>query len=257
MNHFQRNSPTRTGSRVSGTRGRRLVAIWLAAAVLCLPLSQTLKAGESTGMKPSGGLTTRGVSRIDGMEAISGETIFSGSNITTEQNATATVSLGKLGRVEILSDSGLWLDFGETGVTGTLATGGVDVSLPAGVPGAVTTGEASVIANGNEPALFSVTTRDDETIVTAQAGQVQVRAFGKTQQLTAGQTASAGHSALNLNPSQPQIPGAQNLSGRAKAGIIAGIGGAIAIVWWAIARNDNNNCTPVVISPSSGLTQCI
>lgn len=252
----QHNLHTKSYSRASRIRGRRLVAIWLAAALLYLPLSQSLKAGEATGMRPSGEITTRGVSRVDGASAISGETIFSGSSIATEQNASATIHLGRLGRLELLSNSGIRINFSETGIAASLAAGGVGVSLPAGVPGTVTTDEASVIASGDESTLFVVTIKDDATMVTAQTGEVQLRAFGRTQIVGAGERASISRHGLSLDTSQQQPGGQQNnLSGRKKGGIFLALGGAIAILLIVLIKhNDNNNNQSGCVTILSGIT---
>ena len=245
--HSQQHSRARLSSRASETRGRRPIAIMLAAALLYLPLSHSLKV-EASGMKPYGQITTRGLSKVDGVSAISGETIFSGSSITTEQEASATVNLGRLGRVELLPDSGVQLNFNETSITGSLVSGGVGVSLPEGIPGAVTTNEASVIASGQEPALFFVTIKDGATIVTAETGGVQLQAFGKTLQVAAGESASASHGNLSLTTGQPQIGSQQNnLSGGKKAGLFLALGGAVAIILILLLRRDDN-CTQTTVS---------
>lgn len=258
-------NPDASRTRISSTAWqvvtRRSVAVWLAAALFCLPLSRPLLAVAAE-MKPCGEIVTRGASRVDGEEAMSGGTIFSDSTITTEPNATATISLGRLGRIELLPDSGLKLSFGEAGVAGSLASGGVTVSLPAGVPGSVTTGDISVATSGEEAALFSVTAQEDATVISALGGQVRLRASGRTQQLAAGQSVSVARDGLSLNTSPAQTAGAQSLSGGKKAAIFLGIGGAIAILLIALTRGDNNNQAPsggcvTILSPTGNPNPCL
>src|SRR3712207_8610940 len=75
---------------------------------------------------PPGDLSVVGEVSVNGTSAISGATVFSDSTVTTAQNSSAVVSLGKLGRVEVLPNSSLKLSFNETGITGMLSQGRVD-----------------------------------------------------------------------------------------------------------------------------------
>lgn len=56
-----------------------------------------------------------GTVTVNGTNAISGATVFSDSTVTTGQNSSAVVSLGKLGRVEVLPDTTMKLTYTDKG----------------------------------------------------------------------------------------------------------------------------------------------
>lgn len=76
----------------------------------------------------SGELTAVGEVSVNGTNAISGATVFSDSTVTTARGSSAVVSLGKLGRVEVMEGSRMNLKFDGTGITAMLSQGRVRVS---------------------------------------------------------------------------------------------------------------------------------
>src|ERR671938_52017 len=108
----------------SRTWSRKSVAICLTIAILSVYSMVALATpGQQGQTGPSGELSVSGQVTINGQNAISGATVFSDSTVATAQNSSAVVSLGKLGRVEILPNSSLKLSFTETGVSGMLDSG--------------------------------------------------------------------------------------------------------------------------------------
>ena len=59
-------------------------------------------------------LQIEGQVTVNGTPAISGATVFSDSTITTAARSSAVVSLGKLGRIEVLPDTKMTLSFGDS-----------------------------------------------------------------------------------------------------------------------------------------------
>src|SRR3712207_6420776 len=102
---------------ISRTWSRTALSLSLAVAVVCTYSMVALAAPQQG---PSGELSVVGQVSVNGTNAISGATVFSDSAITTGQNSSAVVSLGKLGRVELLPNSSLKLSFNDTGVTAML-----------------------------------------------------------------------------------------------------------------------------------------
>src|SRR5262245_9010687 len=86
-----------------------------------------------TGSKATGELSVSGPVTINGTAAISGATIFSDSTIKTSHKGSATVNLGKLGRVQLGPESEMLVRFSDSGVGGNLAAGRAVTSTPAGV----------------------------------------------------------------------------------------------------------------------------
>ncbi|MGI8811256.1 MAG: hypothetical protein ACR2IH_01850 [Pyrinomonadaceae bacterium] len=112
--------------------------LWIRKALsACLSLSLlatcSLVALANSG-KVSGELTVagNGVNQsnfvlVNGESAQSGRSIFSSSTIATPEGATAVVGFGKLGKIEIASNSNLSLTFDEKGISGNLTSGQVTV----------------------------------------------------------------------------------------------------------------------------------
>src|SRR5919202_3560945 len=101
---------------ISRTWSRKSIAFCLAIAILSVYSMVSLASQGQTG--PSGELSVSDQVTVNGQSAISGATVFSDSTITTAQNSSAVVSLGKLGRVELLTNSSMQLSFTSTGLSG-------------------------------------------------------------------------------------------------------------------------------------------
>jgi len=81
---------------------------------------------------------------VNGEVAQSGRSIFSASTITTPENATATINLGKLGKLELAPNSSLTVNFDQTSITGNLTSGTVTVIGSADTSAVITTANGSV-----------------------------------------------------------------------------------------------------------------
>ncbi len=65
--------------------------------------------------------------KVNGEAAQSGRSIFSSSTIATPENASATVNIGKIGKIELAPNTTLALSFDEKGINGDLLAGRVTV----------------------------------------------------------------------------------------------------------------------------------
>src|SRR5215212_6625848 len=147
---------------------RSVVVTCLAVAIVCTYSMVGLAAQQ---MKPTGDLSVVGEVSVNGANAISGATVFSDSTITTGQNSSAVVSLGKLGRVEVLPNSSLKLSFNETGVTGMLDSGRVRLSTSSGVSASVMTKDGNAVADNAQTNVFMVDVECGNTVVSTQSGK--------------------------------------------------------------------------------------
>ncbi len=241
---------------ISRTWSQKSISFCLAVAVLSVYSMVALAApGQQGQTGPSGELSVSGQVSVNGQNAISGATVFTDSTITTGQNSSATISLGKMGRVELLPNSSMKLGFSETGVSGMLNAGRARVSTPQGVAANLTTKDGVVVAEGTQASVFSVDVECGNTILATQSGQVALRAADKTQQVAAGQDATAGTATPGTRCSRltQNNSGFGALSGGALAALLAAAGGAIAAAIIA-SRSRNNNAnfggTITVISPT-------
>lgn len=234
---------------ISRTWSRTPLALCLAIAVLSTYSMVALAAQD----KMAAELTASGEVSVDGAKAITGATVFSGSTITTGQNSSAIVSIGKLGRVELLPNSSLKLTFNETGVTGSLEAGRVRVTSAAGSMSSVTTKDGAVVADNTQSNAYTVDVECGNTIVTTQAGRVELRAGNEVKPVAAGQEATAGQAQPGTRCTRLRTEGMKGLSGGGLAALLLAAGGAIAAAIIA-ATSDNNDLnfggSPVVISPT-------
>ncbi len=65
--------------------------------------------------------------KVNGEAAQSGRSIFSSSTIATPENASATINIGKVGKIELAPNTTLALSFDEKGINGDLLAGRVTV----------------------------------------------------------------------------------------------------------------------------------
>lgn len=234
----------------SRTWSRTPITLALALAILCTYSMVGLAQTGQTG--PTGDLSVVGEVSVNGTSAISGATVFSDSTITTAQNSSAVVSLGKLGRVEVLPNSSLKLSFNDTGVTGMLSQGRVRLSTSSGVNASVNTKDGAAVADANQPNVFMVDVECGNTVVSTQSGRVELRAGNSVKQIAAGSQDAAGQATPGTRCTRFQQPEMHGLGGGALAALLLAAGGAVAAAIIA-ATQDNDfdfGGSTVVISPS-------
>jgi hypothetical protein len=93
---------------------------------------------------------------LNGEAAQSGRSVFSASTVTTPDNATATINLGKMGKIELAPKSSLSVNFEENGITGTLTAGTVTVIGTPDSPVVINTLNGSVSSATAENNTFTV-----------------------------------------------------------------------------------------------------
>lgn len=248
---------------ISRTWSRMPIALGLAVAVLSMYSMVVLAAPGQGQTKMSGVLTVSGDVTVDGAKAVSGATVFPDSIIATAQNSSASVSLGKLGRVELMSNSSVKLGFTEAGMNASLDAGKARVATSQGTAASVITKDGSAVADSNQASIFTVDVECGNTFVATQAGRVELRAGSDTKQIAAGQDATAGQATTGQAAATGQAPGTrctrlrtegmQGIGGGALAALLLAAGGAIAAVVFA-TTSDNNDLqfggNAVVISPT-------
>lgn len=233
----------------SRTWSRTPLTLALALAILSMYSMVALAAPQQG---TTGDLSVVGEVTVNGTSAISGATVFTDSTITTAQNSSAVVSLGKLGRVELLPNSSLKLTFTDNGVTGMLDAGRVRVSSSSGVAASVTTKDGTAVADNSQPNVFMVDVECGNTVVSTQSGRVELRAGSAVKQIAAGAQDTAGQATPGTRCTRFSQPDMQGLSGGALAALLLAAGGAIAAAIIAATQEDDFNFggAPIVISPS-------
>jgi phage baseplate assembly protein gpV len=235
---------------ISRTWSRKSIAFCVAVAVLSVYSMVTLAAAPQ---KASGELSVSGQVTVNGQAAISGATIFSDSVIATAAGSNATISLGKLGRVELFPNSSVKLSFAEGNISGALDAGRVQVSTLAGTSAIVTAKDGAAVADAGQAATFMVDVECGNMIVASQAGQVELRAGGKAKAVAAGTSESAGTPQPGTRCTRLTRPDTfGHLSGGALAALLLAAGGAVAAAIFAANHDDTLNFggSVTVVSPT-------
>ena len=227
---------------ISKTWSRKFIAIAVAVAVLSVYSMVVL---ASPGAKASGELSVSGTVTVNGQKVISGGTVFSDSTISTAAQSSASVSISKVGRVELAPNTNLRLNFAENSITALLETGSAQVATLAGTTVNLTTKDGVVIVDGKQATTFTVSATRGRTSVTTLAGVAQFKAGGSVKQIAAGESATAG-------TPKPDTDDDEGLSGGAVAVLLLAIGGAVAGVLYAAFHDNDLNFggSVTVVSPT-------
>jgi ferric-dicitrate binding protein FerR (iron transport regulator) len=228
---------------INKTWSRKFVAMVVAAAVLSV---YSMLALASPGAR-SGELSVSGDVTVNGQKALSGGTIFSDSVIVTAKDSRATVSLGKLGRIELMPNTSARLSFTDSSISGLLDSGRARVSTPAGVTVALTTKDGAVTVDGTQATTFNASLANGNTTVSTEAGLAELRAGTTVTKIAAGESGVAGTPQAKTDDDDDH-----GLSSGALAALLLATGGAVAAIIWAIHDDDNLNFggTVVVVSPT-------
>jgi len=179
-----------------------------AVAVLCVYSMVGLAATKDL----TGEITVTGQVTVNGQSAVSNTTIVSGSTVVTGTDSSAIISLGKTGRIEVLANSSIVLNFSDSSIVGILDSGKTRVANAAGVATTITTKDATVIADAAQADNFTVEVECSHTHVDTTSGLVTMREGSSDKQVAAGTNATAGNLAQTgcapcLRPnSAPPVP---------------------------------------------------
>src|ERR1043165_2130252 len=134
---------------ISKSWSRKSIATAVAVAVLSVYSMVVLAAPGAA--KASGELSVSGQVTVNGQKVISGGTVFSDSTISTAAQSSASVSISKVGRVELAPNTNLRLNFAENSITALLETGSAQVATLAGTTVNLTTKDGVVFVDGSQP----------------------------------------------------------------------------------------------------------
>jgi len=228
---------------ISKSWSRKSIATAVAVAVLSVYSMVVLAA---PGAKASGELSVSGQVTVNGQKVISGGTVFSDSTISTAAQSNASVSISKVGRVELAPNSNLRLSFAENNITAMLETGSAQVSTLTGTTVSLTTKDGIVVVDGKQPTTFTVSASRGRTSLATLSGIAQFKAGGSVKQVAAGESATAGV------PTPQTDDDDDDLSGGALAVLLLAIGGAVAGVLYAVLHDNDLNFggSVTVVSPT-------
>ena len=228
---------------ISKSWSRKSIATVVAVAVLSVYSMVVLAA---PGAKASGELSVSGQVTVNGQEMVSGGTVFTDSTISTAPQSSASVSIPKVGRVELSANSNLRLSFSEKSITAMLETGSAQVSTLAGTTVNLTTKDGTVVVDGSQATSFMVSASRGRTSMTTLSGIAQFRTGTTLKQVAAGESAVAG------TPNPQTDDDDDDMSGGALAVLLLAVGGAVAAVLYATLHNNDLNFggSVTVVSPT-------
>jgi hypothetical protein len=173
---------------ISKTLLRKFIAVWLTAAILTMTSVLT----AAIPVVRSGGLSVTGQVTVDGQSVISGGTFFSDSTIVTAAESSATLSLGRLGRIELPANSSLTLSLTNNSLVGSLHAGRGFVSTPAGVFVNIATKDGLVSVDGSRATSFTINSENVNTTVATETGLAELRTRDGIEEIGSGENALAG-----------------------------------------------------------------
>jgi ferric-dicitrate binding protein FerR (iron transport regulator) len=228
---------------ISKSWSRKSIATVVAIAVLSVYSMVVLAA---PGAKASGELSVSGQVLVNGQKMVSGGTIFTDSTISTAPQSSASVSIPKVGRVDLSANSNLRISFSENSITAMLETGSAQVSTLAGTTVNLTTKDGTVVVDGKQATSFSVSANRGRTSMTTLSGIAEFRTGNTVKQVAAGESAVAG------TPNPQAKDDDDHMSGGALAVLLLAVGGAVAGVLYAALHNNDLNFggNVTVVSPT-------
>lgn len=173
-----------------------LVVMALLAAAINVP-AQT---------QPSAEQATSDRIKVNGKFVPPGFAIATNSVVESGPKSSAVVSLGKLGRVEVLPSSKMKITFDDTHITVALSSGGARVFKAEGATASVTTKDGEVSASTPLAGSFTVDTECGDSVVTANEISVELRLHGETRTLLPGARSTAGVARANCKPTRRRRP---------------------------------------------------
>ena len=228
---------------ISKSWSRKSIATAVAVAVLSVYSMVVLAA---PGAKASGELSVSGQVTVNGQKVVSGGTVFTDSVISTAAQSSASVSISKVGRVDLAPNSNLRLSFAENSISATLETGSAQVATLTGTTVNLTTKDGTVVVDGTQATTFNVSATRGRTSLATLSGVAQFRAGGSVKQVAAGESATAGI------PTPQTDDDDDDMSGGALAVLLLAVGGAVAGVLYAALHNNDLNFggSVTVVSPT-------
>jgi ferric-dicitrate binding protein FerR (iron transport regulator) len=138
--------------------------------------------------------------KVNGKGAAPGFAVGSGDTVETAKGSSAVVSLGKLGRVQVLPGSKMKVTFDDVSFTVSLESGAALVSKAEGMTATVSTKDAEVVATTPLAGSFTVDTGCGNSIVTAHDASVELRTGDETYVVMPGSQRSAGRPRVGCKP---------------------------------------------------------
>ncbi len=158
--------------------------------VLVLAMTLIFSNIPQNAQRVAGDLWLTGAVTMNGTAVTSGMTVFNNSQVKTARGGSATVNLGKLGRIKLEPESEMVLQFANGLIGGNQLAGLTAISANKGIRSKVTTPHVLVEADGTDVGLVSIDVKPEYTCVVVNRGSVRLTASKKISSLSQGQALS-------------------------------------------------------------------
>ena len=215
-----------------------IVAILTTFSTVSLAL-ESFSAGE---------LSVVGQVTVNGVTVNSNTTVVSGSVIVVGANSSATLNLGKSGKVELMSNSSANVTFSGNEIIAVMNSGKIRVLSTAGTNSTVTTNHATIIGDVAQSNSFVAEVECGHTHVDTLAGSVIMRTGNSDRTVAAGTTALAGNlSQTGCQPCyRPEGPIATGTPATFMTVLLLA-GGAIGTIFIIGSRRSPDTTGPVIV----------
>ena len=167
---------------------QKFMRVILYAVILTVTL--TFSSIPQNAQRVAGDLWLTGAVTMNGTSVTSGITVFNNSQVKTARGSSATVNLGKLGRIKLEPESEMILQFANGLIGGNQLAGLTAISANKGIKSKVTTPHVLVEADGSNVGLVSIDVKPEYTCVVVNRGSVRLTAGPKVSYLSQGQALS-------------------------------------------------------------------
>lgn len=158
--------------------------------VLVLTNAFVFSSISPTAQRLAGDLWLTGAVTLNGTSVASGMTVFNNSQIKTARASSATVNLGKLGRIKVEPESEMILQFGNGLIGGNQLAGLTAISANKGIKARISTPHVLLEADGAEVSLVSIDVKPEYTCVVVNRGSVKLTARQTVSTLRQGEALS-------------------------------------------------------------------
>lgn len=196
----------------------------------------------------AGELRVVGQVNVNGVAVTSNTTVVSGSIITVGANSSATLNLGKSGKVELLPNSSATITFSSNEIVAVMNSGKIRVLSTAGTSSTVTTNHATIIGDIAQSNSFVAEVECGHTHVDTVSGSVLMRTGNSDKTVAAGTSALAGNlSQTGCQPCyRPEGPIATATPATFMTVLLLA-GGAIGTAFIIGARRSPDTTGPVIV----------
>lgn len=207
--------------------GRQAVALLIVTGIMNIHAAANSASSKLNSRSAIGTVSVEGEVQINGWPVISGQTLFSASRIRTSTEAESTLELSNLARLRLEAETSMMLESSELGLSASLDNGSVHVFVPRGIQAGITTGDALIVPDAGQLAVFSLLADSCNTTLSVQTGRVEIRSGNRVRSVASGESVSTGGA-------PPQSAAQHNFSKGKKIGLTLAIGGTIAILLIAL-----------------------